>query len=107
MVEDAATTLYIGGQNGLKQDGKLAGEDVASQTEQALKNVLEILKSADASQEQVVKLNIYIVQGQDVRAGFAASQSVWGKYPTAVTVLVVSGLAVPGAVVEVEAIAAL
>ncbi len=106
-VNDASHMLYIGGQDGVTADGQLAGADFATQTEQAYKNVLEILKAANATQEHVVKLTIYVVQGQDIREGFAAAQKVWGTQPTAVSVIVVAGLAVPGALVEIEAIAAL
>ncbi len=106
-VEGASRMLYIGGQDGVNAEGKLAGDDFATQTEQAYKNLLEVLKAANASQANVLKLTIYVVQGQDIRAGFAAAQKVWGAQPTAVSVLVVSGLAVPGALVEIEAIAAL
>lgn len=106
-VTNAETMLYIGGQNGITSDGVLVGEDLALQTEQALKNILEILKSENATQENVLKLSIYIVEGQDIRAAFAASQKVWGMHATAVTVLVVAGLAVPGALVEIEATCAL
>jgi 2-iminobutanoate/2-iminopropanoate deaminase len=107
IIKDAASTLYVGGQNGLTADGKLVGEDLESQTEQALKNVIEVIKAAGASQDQVAKLTICVVQGQDIRAAFAASQKVWGSHPTTVTVLVVAGLAVPGALVEIEAVCAL
>lgn len=106
-VEGAARTLYIGGQDGVTADGKLAGADFAAQTEQAYKNVLALLKEAGGSQENVVKLTIYIVQGQDIRQGLAAAQKVWGLHATAISVVFVSGLAVPGALVEIEAIAAL
>jgi enamine deaminase RidA (YjgF/YER057c/UK114 family) len=107
LVEGAATTLYVGGQNGLRADGTLAGDDIGSQTAQAMANVLEVLRAAGATQEQVAKLTIYVVQGNDIRAGFAASQQVWGPHPTAVTVVVVAGLAVPGALVEIDAVCAL
>jgi enamine deaminase RidA (YjgF/YER057c/UK114 family) len=105
-IEGAAKLIYVGGQNGITADGALAGDDIATQTEQALRNVLEVLKSAGASQENVVKLTIYVVAGQDIRAGFGATQQVWGAYPTAVSVIIVAGLAVPGALVEIEAVAA-
>ena len=106
-LEGATNMLYIGGQDGVTADGQLAGDDFATQTEQAYKNVLEVLKAAKATQEHVVKLTIYVVQGQDIREGFAAAQKVWGTQPTAVSVVIVAGLAVPGALVEIEAIAAL
>jgi 2-iminobutanoate/2-iminopropanoate deaminase len=103
----ASRMLYIGGQDGVMADGQLAGDDFATQTEQAYKNVLEILKTVNATQDHVVKLTIYVVQGQDIREGFAAAQKVWGTQPTAVSVIIVAGLAAPGALVEIEAIAAL
>jgi 2-iminobutanoate/2-iminopropanoate deaminase len=106
-VQGAATIVYVGGQNGITPDGQLAGADLGAQTEQALKNVLEALRAAGASQENVVRLGIYIVEGQDVNTGFAASQRVWGLHPTAITGVVVAGLAVPGALVEIEAVAAM
>jgi 2-iminobutanoate/2-iminopropanoate deaminase len=106
-VDGVSNLLYIGGQNGITADGKLAGDDLTSQTEQALKNVLTLLKEANATQEHVVKLTIYIAQGQDVNEGFAAAQKVWGMHATAITSLFVAGLGVPGALVEIEAVAVL
>jgi len=74
-------TLYIGGQNGILSDGTMAGDTLAAQTEQALKNILEILKAVGAMQENVVKLTVYTAKGQDIREGYAASRQVWGKLP--------------------------
>ena len=107
LVRDPGATLYVGGQNGIGPDGTLVGADLGAQTEQALRNVLAVLSAAGATQEQVVRLTIYLVQGQDVRAAFGASQAVWGRHATAVSVLVVAGLAVPGALVEIDAVCAL
>jgi enamine deaminase RidA (YjgF/YER057c/UK114 family) len=58
-----------------------------------------------ASQENVVKQTIYVVKGQDIRDGYAATQKVWGDFPTAISFVFVEGLGVPGALVEIEAIA--
>ena len=102
---EGGRTIYVGGQNGILADGSLAGNDLASQTEQAYRNVLEVLKAAGASQADVAKLTICVVKGQDIVEGFAAAQKVWGNFPTAITVLIVEGLALPGALVEIEAIA--
>ncbi|NMN99493.1 RidA family protein [Antrihabitans stalactiti] len=105
VLAEGGKTLYIGGQNGIASDGTMAGDTLGAQTEQALKNILAILKTVGASQENVVKLTIYIGKGQDIREGFAASQKVWGNHATAITSLIVESLAVPGALVEIEAIA--
>jgi 2-iminobutanoate/2-iminopropanoate deaminase len=107
VVVEGGKTIYIGGQNGILADGKLAGDDLASQTEQVYKNILAILKAVGASQTNVAKLTINVVKGQNIQDGFAAAQKVWGNVPTAITVSMVESLAVPGALVEVEAIAAL
>lgn len=98
-------TLYIGGQNGILADGTMASDTLGEQTEQALKNILEILKTVGATQENVVKLTVYTAKGQDIREGYTASQKVWGNFPTAITGMFVESLTVPGALVEIDAVA--
>ncbi len=107
VLAEGGKTLYIGGQNGIMPDGSLAGADLASQTEQVYKNILEILRSVGASQANVVKQTIYVVKGQSIQEGFMAAQKVWGNFPTAISVVFVEGLSRPGAgvLVEVDAIA--
>lgn len=55
-----------------------------------------------------MRWTILVTEGADLREGFAAFGEVWGNRldPPAITVALVSGLAVPGAVVEIEAVAA-
>jgi 2-iminobutanoate/2-iminopropanoate deaminase len=105
VVAEGGKTIYIGGQNGILPDGTMAGDTLAAQTEQAYKNILEILKTVGASQQNVVKQTIFVVKGQDIREGFAATQKVWGNFPTAISFIFVEALGVPGAVVEIEAVA--
>jgi 2-iminobutanoate/2-iminopropanoate deaminase len=105
VLAEGGKTLYIGGQDGILPDGKMAGDTLSTQTEQALKNILAILKTVGATQENVVKLTIYISKGQDIQEGYAASQKIWGNFPTAITSMFVESLTVPGALVEIDAIA--
>ena len=105
VMAEGGKTLFIGGQNGIKPDGTMAGDTLATQTEQALKNILEILRTVGASQENVVKQTIYMVKGQDFQEGYAAAQEVWGNFPTAISGVFVESLGVPGALVEIEAVA--
>src|SRR6478735_2936575 len=105
VVAEGGKTIYIGGQNGILSDGTMAGDNLASQTEQAYKNIIEILRTVGASQENVVKQTIYVVKGQDIRDGFAATQKVWGNFPTAISFVFVESLGVPGALIDIEAIA--
>jgi 2-iminobutanoate/2-iminopropanoate deaminase len=107
LVRGATSTLYVGGQNGVDASGAIVPGGLGPQTEQALANVLAVLAEAGADQSNVVRMAIYMVDGQSVDEGYAASMKVWGPHPTAVTVQKVADLGSPGALVEIEAIAAL
>ncbi len=100
-------TVYVGGQNGVGPDGAVVGPGVAEQTERALVNLRTCLEAAGAQLTDVVKWTIHVVQGASMQEGFAAFQG-WPRdaAPPAITVAVVAGLAVPGALVEIEAVAA-
>ncbi|MEM0942064.1 MAG: RidA family protein [Bacteroidota bacterium] len=81
--------------------------DIVSQTEQALKNLEMALKSCGADYENLVKLNIYIVRGQNLRKSFEASRKLLAnvsKQPI-VTVLFVAGLVNPDYLIEIDATA--
>ncbi|GIH08515.1 hypothetical protein Rhe02_65820 [Rhizocola hellebori] len=102
---EAGPTLYIGGQNGVDADGNIVAGGIAEQTTQAMKNLLAVLAAAKAGPEHVAKMNVYLVAGADVNAGFAATRQVWGDQPTAITVISVASFARPGILVEIDAIA--
>jgi enamine deaminase RidA (YjgF/YER057c/UK114 family) len=106
LVENPGKLIIVGGQNGIDATGHLVSDDLGEQTRQALRNVLEVLKEAGASQKDVIKLTIYMAAGQSVDAAFRASRDVWGDHATAISVLSV-GLDRPGVLVEIEAMAAL
>ncbi|NUS74082.1 MAG: RidA family protein [Corynebacteriales bacterium] len=104
MIAPAGKTLYVGGQLGTDGRGNML-EGVEAQSAQAMRNVLTVLAAAGTGPENVVKLNIHLVHGVDVQAGYAASRSVWGNQRTAITVISTAGHARPGALVEIDAIA--
>lgn len=105
VTEGSGKTIYIGGQNAVNEKNELVGKgDLAAQTEQIMKNVQTTLEACGATWENVVKLTIYIVQGQDIRAGFSASQKYLKTAPT-VSVLFVAGLGNPDYLVEIDAVA--
>ena len=104
VLAEGGRTLYVGEQNGTDATGAITG-DYADQTRQALRNVLAVLADVGADQRNVVKMAVYIVEGQDPNAGYAASAEVWGRNATAVTVLIVRALGRPEALVGIEVIA--
>lgn len=106
-VRGANALAFVGGQNAVDAAGNIVGDTLAAQTEQALRNVLAALAAVNARQEHVVRLGIYLVQGQDAREAYAVAQRVWGAHATAITVLSVAALGNPRFLVEIEATAAI
>ena len=101
-------TIYIGGQDAVNAQGEVVGKgDIGEQTEQVMKNLQTALMACGATFDNLIKLSIYIVQGQDIRRGFQASQKYLGtlKNPPAISGLFVAALANPNYLVEVDAIA--
>lgn len=113
VVPASAKLVFIGGQNGVDREGKVVGSDIASQSEQAYKNVIAALEAADASLQDVFKMTIYIVQGQPLQEAFQAAQRVNPNLgsgdvtPPIVTGIFVSALANPEYLIEIEAVAAI
>jgi enamine deaminase RidA (YjgF/YER057c/UK114 family) len=73
----------------------------------ALRNVESAVAEAGGRLDDVVKWNVFIVEGQPIPLGFEAFLEVWpaGAEPPVVTVAIVSGLGNPDYLVEIEAIA--
>lgn len=107
-VKGGHKTVYIGGQNAIDKNGVVVGKgDLKKQTEQVLRNIEIILEESEAKLENVVKFNIYLVQGQNPQDGFEVFQKMWGdnqNFPT-VTVLFIDGLGDPDWLIEIDAIA--
>ena len=101
-------TIYIGGQNAITKELEIVGKgNITQQTEYILKNIEVALKAADATLDNLFKLTIYIVQGQDVQKGFEGAQGFLKKlsHPPVITGVIVAALANPDYLVEIEAVA--
>jgi len=101
-------TVYVGGQNAVDATGNIVGKgDVGVQAEQVLKNIETVLAEVGATPEDVIKWNIYMLQGVDARAAHLVFHSKWGERenPPLVTVVYVAGLAHPDFLLEIEAVA--
>ena len=108
ITKGSGNTIYIGGQNAITKDLQIIGKgNIKLQTEYALQNIETALEAAGATLEHLFKLNIYIVQGQDVRKGFEGAQSFLKKLknPPVISGIIVAGLANPDYLVEIEAVA--
>jgi 2-iminobutanoate/2-iminopropanoate deaminase len=83
---------------------QLISDDIGTETRRVLTNIQEILKGCNAGMADVVKCNVYLADGSD----FSGMNAVYAEFfgdakPARATV--VTGFAVPGIRVEIEAIA--
>ena len=108
VIPPGATTIYIGGQNAVDESGALVGAgDVAAQSTRALANAKVALESVGATFDDVVQWTVLFVDGVDLAAAYGAiAADLASAEPPLVTSARVAGLGVPGALVEISAIAA-
>ncbi|HET9562391.1 MAG TPA: RidA family protein [Propionibacteriaceae bacterium] len=90
------------------RSGRVVSNDLAGQARQALINLQACLREANADLDHVVRWSILIKDGAPLYEGFAAFVEIWGQRPNppALTVAMVNGFAVTGALCEIEALAA-
>jgi enamine deaminase RidA (YjgF/YER057c/UK114 family) len=108
VVPAGATTIYVGGQNGVDATGAVVSDDVAEQSVRAVENVVVALEAAGASLADVVQWTVLISADADLRAAYGAiaPRLAGPGTPPLVTAALVTGLGVPGALIEVSVVAA-
>jgi enamine deaminase RidA (YjgF/YER057c/UK114 family) len=101
--------VHVSGQVGVDAAGKLAGEDLGAQAEQAFRNLVTALSAAGASLTDVAKITFFVVDYTPDALGalFGAAATVLGAdMPiTASTLLGVACLSDPSHKIEIEATA--
>ena len=102
----AGDLLFVSGLVGVDRDGALVGgDDVAAQARQVFSNMRAVLDAAGCRFEDVVKVTVYLTDVDDRPKINPVRQEVFGDARPASTLVEVSRLAVPGAKVEIEAVA--
>ncbi|MGI9410200.1 MAG: RidA family protein [Hyphomicrobiaceae bacterium] len=98
--------VYLSGQVPLNEKGELVGKgDPAAQAEQAMRNVASLLNDAGCTLSDVVKITIYITDRANREPVYqVVGRWLKGVYP-ACTGLLVSGLAGPDWLMEIDVIA--
>jgi reactive intermediate/imine deaminase len=102
----AGNLLFVSGQAAIGDDGKIVGKaDFDRQAEQAFKNLDRVLQTAGSSLRHVVKVTIFLTS-MDNFSKIVELRRKWfaAPYP-ADTIVEISGLYSPDAMIEIEAIA--
>ena len=108
VVPPGATTIHVGGQNGVDESGKIVSDDAADQSIRAVENAAIALAAVEATLDDVISWTVLIHQDADLRAAYGAVASRLARdgEPPLVTAAIVSALGVPGALIEISAVAA-
>lgn len=112
LVEGAGRLLFVAGQIAWDADARIVGEgDFPAQFRQALANVVAVVEAAGGRAEHVVRLTVYVTDKRgyldaqrELGAGY---REVMGRHFPAMALVQVAGLVEEGALVEIEATAAL
>ncbi|NYI58633.1 RidA family protein [Cellulomonas soli] len=109
VVPAGATTIYVGGQNGVDATGAVVSADVAEQAVRAIENAEVALAAGGATLADVVQWTVLVVADANLGAAYGAiaPRLAGAGAPALVTAARVVGLGVPGALIEVSAVAAL
>ncbi len=102
----AGGLLFVSGCIAVDEHGRLVGgDDVAKQARQVFRNIGAVLGAAGAGFADVVKVTVYLTDVADRAAINPVRRELFGAARPASTLVEVSALAVPGAKVEVDAVA--
>jgi reactive intermediate/imine deaminase len=99
--------VYLSGALGSKPGGGgMADGGIQGQTRQALENVKASLALAGGMMEDIVKCSVFLTDVKDFGAMNEVYREFFPKDPPARTTVAVAGLVAPGALIEIECIAA-
>lgn len=104
----AGDLLFVSGVVPVDASGALVGgDDVVAQAEQVFRLIGLVLEAAGATAADVVKVTVFLLNKLDRERINPVRRSFFGEARPASTLVEVSGLVVPGARLEVEAVALL
>lgn len=98
--------IVLSGQIAMTDVGEMVGEgDMAAQAEQAFANIQAILNEAGSKLRNIIKMTIYVTDMSKTDELMPVYHKHFGKPPPAMTLVEVSALAMPEAMIEIDATA--
>ena len=98
--------VFIAGQTASNEAGEVVGvDDPRAQVRQVMKNLTTAVESVGGKFEDIVKTTVYVVGEQNLEAVREERSKFRPENPPTSTLLVISGLARPEFILEIEAVA--
>ena len=112
LVEDAPRFLFVAGQVSWDAQQRLVGAgDFVAQFRQALSNVVEVVTEAGGVPENMVQMRVYVTDKKLYLGNLEQVGAIWrdvvGRHWPAMALVEVADLVEEGAMIEIEAMAAL
>ena len=102
----AGDLVFVSGIVPVDAEGKVVGDDVVAQARKVFENMGAVLAAAGCTFADVVKVTVYLTDVDDRPKINPVRQEVFGGTRPASTLVEISRLAIPGAKIEVDAVAA-
>ena len=99
------TILQLSGQAAIDADGKIVGNDMTTQADFIMDNITAILAAQGATLADVVNIRTYLTDMSKLPDYGKVRAARFTATPPTITTVEVSRLFVPGALLEVEALA--
>jgi reactive intermediate/imine deaminase len=101
-------TIYVAGQLPYDKDGNLVGKgDIKAQTRRIFEQIKMIVEAGGGKMDDVVKVTVFVTDVRYREVYGEVRSEFFGPNPPASTLVQISNLAVPDALIEIEAVAAL
>jgi len=100
-----ARLLFTNGQTGTKADGTTP-RSTEEQTVVVFGRLKAILEAANMTYRDIIRLNTYLTNREDIHAFLDVRDRMLGDYKPAATFFIVEGLVRPELKIEIEAVAA-
>ncbi len=99
-------TVFLGGIVGWNEHEQFETDDFAGQFRQVLLNIVDVLKEADATPDQIVRMTWFIADKREYLSSLKsigeAYREIIGRHYPAMAVIEVSGFIEDGAKLEIE-----
>ncbi|MBD0371152.1 MAG: RidA family protein [Pyrinomonadaceae bacterium] len=109
LAPEGGRLLFIAGQIAWDREQRIVNSDFVEQFNQALTNVVAVVREAGGTPEQIARLVVYVTNKEEYAARTAEIGERWralmGRHFPAMALVEVKGLLEPEAKVEIEGIA--
>jgi 2-iminobutanoate/2-iminopropanoate deaminase len=108
ILAEGGKLLFIAGQTASDKEGNVVGKgDIEAQTHQVYKNLTAVLQEAGGSLDNLVMTTTYIVD-RKYREGYnKVRMQYYKQHPPTSTLVIITGLAHPDYLIEINGIAVL